>query len=314
MESVTKTRNVPSASWPPSVNFHLWKPCNMRCRFCFATFEDIPPEVLPEGHLPREKAIRLVGVLARAFDKITFAGGEPTLCPWLVELIAVAKGEGCTTMLVTNASRLDELLDPLTGRLDWLVLSVDSASSETHAALGRRTVKGPVETGRYIELADRARKLGMRIKLNTVVTTLNADEDMTGLVRSIRPERWKILQALPIAGQNDGRIESLVPSGEAFAAFIRRNAGVAGEGVVLVPEDHDAIVGSYVMVDPAGRFFDDVTGRNRYSDRILEVGLEAAFSQIEWNADRFVARGGLYDWVRSPVALDHRDRNPGLWE
>ena len=25
----------------PTVNYHLWKPCNMRCEFCFATFEDI---------------------------------------------------------------------------------------------------------------------------------------------------------------------------------------------------------------------------------------------------------------------------------
>ena len=25
----------------PAVNYHLWKPCNMRCGFCFATFEDI---------------------------------------------------------------------------------------------------------------------------------------------------------------------------------------------------------------------------------------------------------------------------------
>lgn len=24
-----------------SVNFRLWKPGNMKCRFCFATFQDI---------------------------------------------------------------------------------------------------------------------------------------------------------------------------------------------------------------------------------------------------------------------------------
>ena len=29
----------------PSVNFHLWKPCNMMCEFCFATFRDIAPAV-----------------------------------------------------------------------------------------------------------------------------------------------------------------------------------------------------------------------------------------------------------------------------
>lgn len=30
---------------PVSVNFHLYKPCNYRCRFCFATFRDV------DGHL-----------------------------------------------------------------------------------------------------------------------------------------------------------------------------------------------------------------------------------------------------------------------
>ena len=36
----------------PSVNFHLWKSCNMKCRFCFATFQDVGRDVLPKGHLP----------------------------------------------------------------------------------------------------------------------------------------------------------------------------------------------------------------------------------------------------------------------
>ena len=32
----------------PSVNFHLWKPCNMKCRFCFATFQDVGQDALPK--------------------------------------------------------------------------------------------------------------------------------------------------------------------------------------------------------------------------------------------------------------------------
>ena len=47
-----------------SVNFHLWQPCNMRCNFCFATFEDVKRTVLPKGHLPREAALEVVRLLA----------------------------------------------------------------------------------------------------------------------------------------------------------------------------------------------------------------------------------------------------------
>ncbi|HPF92214.1 MAG TPA: radical SAM protein, partial [Flavobacteriales bacterium] len=91
----------------PSVNFHLWQPCNMRCRFCYATFQDVKRSILPKGHLPRGQAIEVVRHLAaHGFQKITFAGGEPTLCPWLPDLIGTAKEAGMTTMIVTNGSRL----------------------------------------------------------------------------------------------------------------------------------------------------------------------------------------------------------------
>ena len=71
----------------PSVNYHLWKACNMRCNHCFATFQDFEPLFLPKGHLGREDCVLVVETIAEAgFQKINFAGGEPTLCPWLPDL------------------------------------------------------------------------------------------------------------------------------------------------------------------------------------------------------------------------------------
>ena len=59
----------------PSVNYHLWKPCNMKCDFCFATFSDIQVDFLPKGHLGREDSMSVVDALAGAgFLKINFAG------------------------------------------------------------------------------------------------------------------------------------------------------------------------------------------------------------------------------------------------
>ena len=86
----------------PSVNFHLWEPCNMRCKFCFATFKDVKQSILPKGHLSQQQAMEIVEQLADiGFEKITFAGGEPILCKWLPNLIATAKDRKLTTMLVT---------------------------------------------------------------------------------------------------------------------------------------------------------------------------------------------------------------------
>ena len=64
----------------PSVNFHLWKPCNMSCQFCFATFQDFGRDILPKGHLAPEDCMAVVEALAEAgFEKINFAGGANPL-------------------------------------------------------------------------------------------------------------------------------------------------------------------------------------------------------------------------------------------
>jgi hypothetical protein len=49
----TATRSVHWGSHPlPSTNWFIETSCNYRCRFCFATFQDIPSkEVLCEAHL-----------------------------------------------------------------------------------------------------------------------------------------------------------------------------------------------------------------------------------------------------------------------
>lgn len=285
------------SAMPPSVNYHLWAACNMRCRFCFAPFKDVVDEVLPAGHLPREESIRLVGVLASRFEKISFAGGEPTLCPWLPELVHAAKERGATTMLVTNGSRLEQVIDRLRGALDWVALSIDSASERTLVSLGR-AVRGTaaLSATRYAALGEIVRETGMRVKVNTVVTSLNSGEDMSELMRSLRPERWKILRVLPVDGQNSGRVEPLLCDDEAFAGFVDRHRHLQAEGIDVVSEDNDDMRGSYGMVDPAGRFFDNASGGHRYSSPILRAGLEAAWNQVSFSMTRFVRRGGEYAW------------------
>lgn len=284
---------------PPSVNYHLWAACNMRCRFCFATFEDVIADRLPRGHLAREDACRMVDILARRFRKVTFAGGEPTLCPWLDQLVDVARRAGATTMLVTNGSGLEPSGGlALAGKLDWIALSLDSASDRTHARLGRALHGEAIPADHHVAVMDAARRAGARLKVNTVVTALNAGEDMSALIARLRPERWKILQVLPVEGQNSGRLDGLICSPEAFRAFVERHRDLERQGVRLVAEENEDMRGSYAMVDPAGRFFDNTGGGHRYSAPILEVGVDRAWSEVAFRMDRFLGRGGAYDFDR----------------
>lgn len=285
----------------PAVNFHLWEPCNMRCHFCFATFQDVKKSILPKGHLPKEQAIEVVLKLAQAgFQKITFAGGEPTLCGWLPELMATAKKEGLTTMIVTNGTHLtDEFLLANQNTIDWIALSVDSLRDETNISSGRAVLgKKPMTKATYFELVDKIKSYGYGLKINTVVTAKNYDESMLEFIGYSKPSRWKIFQVLAIMGQNDQKIASFLTSENQFNQFIS-NHKLVQNTTKMVAETNDQIKGSYVMVDPAGRFFDDTTGKHIYSEPILEVGCEKAIQQMFYDTSKFEERGGNYDWERT---------------
>jgi len=281
----------------PSINFHLWEPCNMRCKFCFATFQDVKNTILPKGHLPKAKAIEVVCQLAKAgFEKITFAGGEPTLCPWLSDLMAIAKSRGMTTMIVTNGTRLtDDFLRENRKHLDWIAISIDSLSDTTNLATGRAVVgKRVIDKSDYERLIDQMHHYGFGLKINTVVTRLNYREDMTNFMLTSGAERWKVLQVLPIVGQNDTCISDFTITDEQFKYFLNRHKKVD----FLVPESNSAMKGSYVMVDPAGRFFENSKGIHHYSEPILEIGVFEALQSLTYDFEKFIERGGIYNWKK----------------
>ena len=62
-------------------------------------------------------------------------------------------------------------------------------------------------------------------------------------------------------------------------------------------ETNDLMTGSYVMVDPAGSFFDNVAGSHTYSRSIVEVGVDEALKDVSVDSEKFLSRKGLYDLV-----------------
>ena len=282
----------------PSVNYHLWKACNMMCEFCFAIFQDIAPAVLPKGHLGLDGSMAVVESLAQAgFRKLNFAGGEPTLCPWLPGLIGRAKHLGLTTSVVTNGSLIaGEWLNTVAGQLDWVALSVDSVEPETLLRTGRTTRSGPMTAEDYLCVARVVRERRIRLKINTVVSRSNLHEDLSGFITQAGPERWKLLQVLTVDGQNNSRVGGHLVSREEFRAYVETNRRVEEHGITVVPEDNDLMTGSYVMVDPAGRFFDNAAGTHTYSRPILEVGVEQALRDVSVDAGKFLSRSGMYAW------------------
>ncbi|MEH2447966.1 MAG: hypothetical protein V7K18_19985 [Nostoc sp.] len=87
---------------------------------------------------------------------------------------------------MTNGARMTELLHKHASDIDWVALSVDSASEMIQKHLGRGNGDHVL---RSISLFDKLHQYGIHVKLNTVVTSLNFQEDMSTFVRRVRPER-----------------------------------------------------------------------------------------------------------------------------
>ena len=275
-----------------TVNYHLIKACNFKCKFCYATFNDISSR-----GISKMKQLELIQLLAesRIFKKINFAGGEPTLVPHIFELIQHAKILGFETSIVTNASKIDvEWVKNIAPYLDILTLSIDSINGNTNVASGRNQTEKTISNNAIIEISNTCHLYGIKLKINTVVSQFNAKETLTSFINQINPFRWKILQATKVEGQNDTEYENVKISSKIFSEYCSRNRKNIIDMIKIIEESAELIQGSYLMVDQLGRFFDSENGKHKYSDKILTSGVDYALKQVNPNYTKFLKREGNY--------------------
>lgn len=269
-----------------SMNWHLWPYCNYHCIFCFAKFNNIPEP----RHLSEKDAIKIIDLLgSEGIKKLTFVGGEPTLCPFLGKLLHQSKRYDITNMVVTNGSGINRsFLDNYAKNIDWIGFSIDSPNEETQFKLGRGEGDYINKIIKKIELV---REFGLKIKLNTVVNSINLEENFHSIINKIKPDRWKAFQVLKIDRENDEFYNQLEIIKNEFQEFIERHSDLNP-----ISESNDLMIGSYLMMDPLGRFFQNTGKRHTYSKSILEIGVRKAIDEVGWDYEKFLKRGGYYNW------------------
>lgn len=268
-----------------SASFHIVKPCNMKCKFCYATFQDM--HVIEQ--LSKYDAFKILDKLKEGgLEKITFAGGEPLLYKHIYEVIVYAKGIGLVTSIITNGSFLsDDLLVKFKPYLDWIGLSIDSLNPETNVKIGRTNKNNP----NYFELVSKIKMYGYKLKINTVVNRFNEGETMQDFINMANPSRWKIFDTLKVEGQNDEQFLHIQTTDWGFFDFLKRH-----DHPSMVVEDNKAMTGSYLLIDPQGRLFENSAGRHTYSSPLQSNDLETCLSEINLNREMFEKRGGIYNW------------------
>lgn len=225
-------------------------------------------------------------------EKINFVGGEPLCNRLIYDIVRLSKEMGFVVSIVSNGSLLNEKsIARLAPHVDWIGLSVDSASDDIEASLGRG--RGH-HVAHAIEIAPLVRKSGIRLKINTTVTRLTYLENMTELINKFQPDRWKVFQFMHIPGQNDHCVNDLAISPEEYSTFRKIHKDVVlKNGQKPVFESDDMMLESYLMVSPAGRIFMN----NQYPHKEYDISTVTPESLNEiMNVDMYISRGAIYEW------------------
>ena len=280
------------------INWHITKACNYSCKYCFAKWGR-----LNEIHRSEQEIVKLLDRLADYFIKgtptlkkelgyesvrLNFAGGEPMMLGnTFINALTLAKQRGFKTSTITNGHYLvkSKLVLPK-NTLDMIGISFDSQSLNARNKIGRKDRKGNSfgsnDLKQALMILTQTQK-GLKTKINTVVNSLNLNEDFSKLINELKPDKWKVLQVMPYGD------DELLVSKEQFDCFIKRHRGL---GLPIFAESNSSMTESYLMINPQGCFYQNAANKSgyEYSENINLCGVEIALSQIEFNPRTFASR------------------------
>ncbi len=135
--------------------------CNLNCPHCYAYKYRFMKT------LPKEEVMR---VLKEAIDLglewINFAGGEPLLVPWLIDVLRWLEDHGVETSIVTNGTLIDrEMARKL--KITYLYVSLDGGTKKAHEMHRPNTWEKLMKTFKYLN------EEGVRFSTVMAVSKLN---------------------------------------------------------------------------------------------------------------------------------------------
>ncbi len=148
--------------------------CNLRCTYCLPDHASFA-----RARATADELDALMGAICRTvpITKIRLTGGEPTVCPTLLQHVRAAARVVPTVGMTTNGVLLEPLLPALMNAgLNRLNISLDAADTEQFQRVTRRDSFAKVVAG-----VRAARRAGfVPLKVNAVATP---DTDPAALVR-----------------------------------------------------------------------------------------------------------------------------------
>ncbi|MDX3073609.1 radical SAM protein [Streptomyces sp. NPDC088354] len=238
---------------PAYVDFRPLGRCNLSCPFCFGPRHEVPT-------MSRQDAFRVADVLREAGVRgIVVSGGEPTLLPYLAELLAElgradhpSGTDAPRVVLSTNGLARLPVMRRVLPHLSWIALPLESADAREHAAL--RTGVAPHRERVLALLKEVRRSYDVKVKLGTVITrrNLGGAPDVLRLIEDddCLPDVWKIYQMSETNYGADNSDWLSVSEWDFEEALSRCEKAAADRGVTLEVYRNKTRSGSYLFVDP----------------------------------------------------------------
>jgi radical S-adenosyl methionine domain-containing protein 2 len=267
---------------PYVINLHLLENCNYRCKHCFA-------------HFDRGSLLSVQG-WKQIIDNITeetpvarfnLAGGEPLLYAGLDEIIEYINSKDIQVSIISNAFLLsEERICGFRNRVSMFGISIDALEPELLREMGRCTLDQEIlELDRSIALCKSIRGNGIYLKINTVVTKTNQYENFTGFIKTVSPNRWKLLKMKRFSYKGFDNSEMEITENE-FRNFCSIHSN-------LYHVEEESLRNSYIMVDAGGRLVDNSNDAYSVVADLLSKDFKSAFHDMPFNAGLYGARYGL---------------------
>lgn len=267
------------------INLHITEKCNYHCGYCFAHFRR-------KKDLPLQKWFEIIDNLKASgnISAINFAGGEPVLYKDFLSLVGYAKRLGFPVSIISNGSLLlNEKLMPVKtfSQIETLGISTDSFDKKRLISLGCCDGAFRVLTKeRLKKIIERAKSVNptIKIKLNTVVSRLNLNEEMTNFENEVEIDRWKFLKIKPFENNHFSN-KYLTISDAEFQDFIARNPVKNGTAV-----QEFTTTRSYIIIDNEGNLLDNFGDSYDIVGNLLEENFSEVFSRYQFDKELYNSR------------------------
>lgn len=250
-----------------TINLHFTDLCYFSCKHCF---------VRKQRHeLSFKEVCLIVDKIAEQALKngltvrINLAGGEPLISRNIQSIIDYIFAKGMEVSIITNGYYLTkEFIEQNKNKISMIGISIDSLHHKTNYLIGRCVDVKTITEEEMIKKCGHIKKNGIKLKVNTCITSLNKNEDLSDFFKKVQPDRLKILRVL-----SERKDESFLITDQDWV-----NTQDKYKDLNAIFEDNDFMKESYIIIDSFG----NLTKNNLHlsNNSILKNSIESCFDNL----------------------------------